>query len=159
MAEGKLEPEIIQSEIDLLAAAMHIDRYLMDAMNRLDDEYSELNSIALLTYNQLSKIKHRLNKKILSEKKSPSDELTSNVENNILCNMQMEDEDGTPKSKLQKLCYCCHGSLDYYEAIAEKSVDEAIKSTAQGLVSSARERNDLLRQALGVECGCDLSCL
>ncbi len=159
MEEGKLEPEIIQSEIDLLAAAMHIDRYLMDAMNRLDGDYSELNSLALLTYNQLSKIKHTLNKKILSEKKSPSDELTSNVENNILCNMQMEDENDTAKSKLQKLCYCCHSSFDYYEAIAEKSVDEAIKSTAQGLASSARERIDLLKQALGVECGCDLSCL
>jgi len=37
----KLDPKVVHNVIDLLAAAVHIDRNLMDMMDRLDEDFAE----------------------------------------------------------------------------------------------------------------------
>jgi hypothetical protein len=157
MIEPKLNPEIIHNETDLLAAAIHIDRYMMDAMDRLDEDFAEINSLTMQTFRQLSRNKHELNDKVLSGRQTPGEDVTHNLEQITLYNKQMEAQVDTPTSRLQRLCACCDRSCDFYSAIAEISGDEAVTRMAQQLAGSARERINILRAALGGQCGCECS--
>lgn len=149
-----LDPKVIRNEIDLLAAAIHIDRYLMEAMNRLDNEFSEINKLAMLTFKQLSSNKHKLNDKVMNSRHSPSDEVTDNLEKITLYSERMEKKADTSASKLQWLCTNCDRSIDFYNSIIETSNDDELMQTAKALVSSALERSRILKLALGEECGC-----
>ncbi len=155
MLEPKLDPEVIQNETDLLVAAIHIDRYVMDAMDRLDEDFAEINSLTMQTFKQLSKNKHVLNDKVLGAKQSLGEKVTSHLEEITSYNEQRERQVNTPESRLQRLCACCYRSYDFYGAVAEASADEAVVATAQELASSALERIGVLRAALGKECGCE----
>jgi len=150
----RLDPDVIYTETDLLAAAIHIDRYVMDAMERLDYEFVELNDLTMQTFKQLSRNKFALNDKVLNDKNAPGESVTSNLEEITAYNEQMEKTADSPKSRLQRLCACCERSLVFYNAIAETVANEVVSLTAQGLASSARERTEILKQALGGECGC-----
>ncbi len=155
MLEPRLDPDVIQNETDLLVAAIHIDRYVMDAMDRLDEDFSEINSLTKQTFKQLSKNKHVLNDKVMADKQAPGENVTSHLEEITTYNEQMETQFNTPVSRLQRLCACCDRSLVFYGAVVETTTDEAIKTKAQELVSSAFERKEILKHALGKECGCD----
>ncbi len=157
MIEPKLDPEVVHNETDLLAAAIHIDRYMMDAMDRLDEDFAEINSLTMQTFKQLSRNKYVLNDKVLSDKQAPGEEVTHNLQQITLYNKQMEEQGNTPTSRLQRLCACCDRSFDFYGEIAEISNDEAVTATAQQLARSARERIGILRNALGQQCGCECS--
>ena len=67
----------------------------------------------------------------------------------------MEEVANSPKSRLQRLCACCDRSFSFYKAIVETTADEAIKSLARNLTSSALDRIGILKQALGSKCGCN----
>lgn len=155
MMEPKLDPKIVHSETDLLAAAIHIDRYVMDAMDRLEEDFDDIHSLTIQTYKQLSRNKHLLNDIVLAGKDVPSEDVTSNLEKITIYNERMEEIANSPKSRLQRLCACCDRSLAFYQAIVETTDDEAIALTAQKLASSALDRNGVLKQAHGKECGCD----
>ncbi len=157
MVEPKLDPEVIHNETDLLAAAIHLDRYMMAAMDRLDEDFAEINSLTMQTFRQLSRNKYVLNDKVLSDKQAPGEDVTHNLKQITLYNKQMEEQVDTPTSRLQRLCACCDRSFDFYGAIAETSSDEAVTVTAQQLACSARERIGILRDALGEKCGCECS--
>ncbi len=155
MIEPKLDPEVVHNETDLLAAAIHIDRYMMDAMDRLDEDFAQINSLTMQTFKQLSRNKYVLNDKVLSDKQAPGEEVTHNLQQITSYNKQMEEQVDTPTSRLQRLCACCDRSFDFYKTVAKTSSDEAIKTRAQELASSAHARQEILKQALGKECGCD----
>ena len=150
-----IDPKFIHNETDLLAAAMHIDRYVMDAMNRLDEDFSGINTLALQTFKQFNRSKMALNNKVKIDKEVPGDDVTSHMEEIISCNEQMEGRADTPTLRLQRLCACCDQSFVFYQAIIETTIDDAIMSAAKELSSSAHDRIDILRQALGKECGCE----
>ena len=156
MLEPSLDPEVIHTETDLLVAAIHIDRYLIDAMDRLEEDFTEIHSLTLQTFKQLSRNKHLLNDKVLSEKESPGEDVTRNLEKITSYNEQMEEIVDTPVSRLRRLCTCCDRSLTFYNAIKDASADAEVKIKAQNLASSAQGRISILKQALG-ECGCDCS--
>ncbi len=155
MMEPKIDPEVIQNETDLLAAAIYIDRYVMDAMDRLDEDFEQINSLTMQTFKQLSQNKYVLNDKVLSGKTELSEDVTRNLKEITLYNEQMEVQLDTPVSRLQRLCACCDRSFAFYGAVAEATTDKAVKAKAQELVSSAFERKEILKRALGKECGCD----
>ena len=155
MLEPRLDPVVVQNEIDLLAAAIHIDRYVMDAMDRLEDDFTEIHSLTMQTFKQLSNGKHLLNDKVLQEKAVPAEGVTSNLEEITVYNELMEEKTNTPVQRLRRLCACCDRSLVYYNAIAEIHTDEVVKIAAEKLAASANERSNILKQALGKECGCD----
>ena len=155
MLKLRLDPYIVHNETDLLAAAMHIDRYVMDAITRLDDYCSGIQSLAIQTFQQFKRSKMALNNKVKVDKEVPGDEVTSNMEEIFTCNEQMEEKADTPTLRLQRLCACCDQSYSFYQAIIETTIDNAIMLAAKELASSAHDRIDILRQALGNECGCE----
>ena len=155
MVEPKLDPEVIHNETDLLAAAIHIDRYVMDAMDRLEEDFAEINSLTMQTFNQLNKNKHLLTDKVLSDKQALSKDVTCNLEKITLYNEKMEALVDTPILRLQRLCASCDRSVVFYGAVVETAIDEAVKARAKELASSAFERHEILKEALGKECGCD----
>ena len=157
MLGPRLDPYIVHNETDLLAAAMHIDRYVMDAMNRLDEEFSGINSLATQTFKQFNRSKIALNNKVMIDKEVPSADVTSNMDKIISCNEQMEEKANTPTLRLQRLCACCDQSFAFYEAIVETTTDDEVMLAAKELASSAHDRSVILKQALGKECGCDCS--
>lgn len=155
MVEPKLDPEVIHNETDLLAAAIHIDRYVMDAMDRLEEDFAEINSLTMLTFNQLNKNKHLLIGKVLSDKQALSEEVNHNLKEITLYNEKMEALVDAPVLRLQRLCASCDRSVVFYGAIVESTINEAVKARAKELSLSAFERQEILKKALGKECGCD----
>ncbi|MBE9559294.1 MAG: hypothetical protein IMF15_00830 [Proteobacteria bacterium] len=155
MVEPKLDPEVIHTEIDLLAAAIHIDRYVIDAMDRLEEDFAQIHSLTMQTFKQLSKNKHVLNDKVLNDEITPGEDVNCNLEKITLYNVQMEKIANSPKARLQRLCACCDRSFAFYGDIIKSTGDETIKLAAQDLASTALDRIGILRQALGSECGCD----
>lgn len=155
MTESKLDPKFIHNVTDLLVAGMHIDCYVIDAMNRLDEDFSGVNSLARQTFKQFSRNKTALNNKVKIDQEVPGDDVISNMEEIISCNERMEEEADTPTLRLQRLCACCDQSLTFYEAIIETTNDDIVMLTAKEQASSARDRIAILRQVLGKECGCE----
>lgn len=152
--EPRLNASAVHNEIDLLAAAIHIDRYLMSAMDRLNEEYSEINNLVEQTYTQLNRSKRALNDRVLDGDHTPGDDMTNNLEAITSYNEQMEHKVDTPQAKLQRLCACCDRSFSFYDAVVETTEDEAVMLTAQKLTSSALDRIGVLKQVLGKQCGC-----
>jgi hypothetical protein len=155
MVEPKLDPGVIYNETDLLAAAIHIDRYVMDAMDRLEEDFAEINSLTMQTFNQLNKNKHLLTDKVLSDKQALSEDVSRNLEAITIYNEKMEVLVDTPVLRLQRLCASCDRSVIFYGVIAKTTTDEAVKVRAQELALLASERHEILKKALGKECGCD----
>jgi len=155
MTGPKLDPKFIHNVTDLLASAMHIDRYVIDAMNRLDEDFSGIHSLAIQTFKQFNRNKTALNDKVKIDKEVPGDDVTFNMEKIISCNEQLEEKADTPTLRLQRLCACCDQSFSFYEAIIETTNDDIVMLAAKEQASSARDRIDILRRALGKECGCE----
>lgn len=156
MLEPLLDPDVVSNEIDLLAAAIHIDRYVMNAMGRLGEDFSEIDALTMQTFNQLSGSKHLLNDKVLRDKETPCEGLTRNLEKITVYNEQMEEKANSPASRLRRLCSCCDRSFSYYSTIAEIHTSEAVKLMAKKLLVAAQKRIEILKQALGKECGCEI---
>ena len=156
MIESELNPKFIHNETDLLAAAMYIDHYVMAAMNRLDKDFSGINSLAVQTFKQFNRSKIALSNKVKIDKEVPGDDVTANMEEIISCNEQVEEKADTPALRLQRLCACCDQSFAFYQSIIDTTIDDAIMLVAKELASSAHDRVDILRQAHGKECGCEL---
>jgi len=154
MTGSKLDPKFIHNVTDLLAAALHIDRYVIDAMNRLDEDFSGIDSLAMQTFKQFTRNKIALNNKIKIEKEVPGDDVSSKMEKIISCNEQMEDKADTPALRLQRLCTCCDQSFAFYEAVIEMTDDVTVTLAAKEQASSSHDRIVILKQALGKECGC-----
>ena len=155
MTGSKLDPKFIHNVTDLLSAAMHIDRYVIDAMNRLNEDFHGINSLARKTFKQFNRNKTALNNKVKIDKEVPGDDVTSNMEEIISCNERMEEKTDTSTLRLQRLCACCDQSLSFYEAIIETTSDDIVMLAAKEQASSARDRIVILRQAHGKECGCE----
>jgi len=148
MLEMKLDPKVVHNVIDLLAAAIHIDRNLMDMMDRLDEDFAEISTLTRQIFKQLSRNKHALNDKVLTGKEAPSEDVINHLEKFTLHNKQMELHANTPKSQLQRLCTCCELCSAFYEAIVETAVDETVALIAQELAASTFDRVKILKMAL-----------
>lgn len=149
-----LNPKVILSEADLLAVAVHIDRYVIEVIDRLIEDFTGINTLTVQTFKQLSKNKHRLNDKILSENQVLDEGVSSTLESISAFNEQMEAQATTPTSRLQRLCACCESSVVFYNAVIETTTDENILSAAEELAVSADDRYSVLKQVLGKKCGC-----
>jgi hypothetical protein len=155
--EPMLDPVLIRYEADLLIAAIYIDRYLLDAMNRLEQDFAKIHFLSTQTFKQITRNKYILNDKILTAKEKTGDDTIANLEKVIAYNEQMEEKAENPGSKLQRLCVCCNRSIIFYEAIVAMTADENIRSCAQKLALSVNDRMKILEQAPGRECRCDCS--
>ena len=141
--EPRLNPKAIHSEADLLAAALHIDRYLVEQMNAISTTTPEINSLAKETQKQINE-----NELALDSKEEPSKDITNNLEQLNSYNSSTEPTLHNEDQELQRLWACCDRSFAFYDAIVETSGDEEIMLTAQNLTSSALDRIGILKDVL-----------
>jgi rubrerythrin len=153
--EPRLDPSTIHNEADLLAAAVHIDRHLVDEMNMISSDFPEIDALTRITQQQITSNEHTLKDKALNSKTSPGEDITRNLEQLALYNTHMEKNSNSKDSRMQRLCACCDRSFAFYDAIVAAASDEKIMLTAQELTSSALDRIDILKQISGNSCSCD----
>lgn len=84
--EPGLNPKAIHNEADLLAAAIHIDRYLAEQMSEISKTTPEISSLAEETQLQISNNEHAL-----GNKTSPGEDITKNLEQLKLHNTYMKN--------------------------------------------------------------------
>jgi rubrerythrin len=144
IAEPRLDPKTIHNEADLLAAAIHIDSYLADEMNKIAADSPEIDSLASETRERIN-----INEKALNNQSPPGEDITKSLERIDSYNSTMEENSDNPDSRLQRLCACCDRSFAFYDAIVETTTDEAIMLAAQQLTSSALDRIGVFKQVFG----------
>ena len=145
-SEPRLDPKTIHNEADLLAAAVHIDRYIAEQMQAFTATTPEINALAKETQKQISS-----NELALENKTSPNAEITKNLEQLTLYYSNMKEGDDNADLNLQRLWSCCDRSFAFYDAIVETATDEAVMLMAQKLTSSALDRIGVLKEILEEE--------
>ena len=147
--EPRLNSKAIHNETDLLAAAIHIDRYLAEEINLINTGSAAIDALARETQQQISNNEHVLNDKIHQNKIQPGEEICNNLEQLKLHNNHLKNQQNTPDSALQRLWACCDRSFAFYDSIVENADDENVMLTAQQLSLSALNRIGTLKRALG----------
>ena len=143
MVEPKLDPKAIHNEADLLAAAIHIDRYLADQMKALTSTTPEINSLAKETQQQINDNEHAL-----ENKTSPGNDIKKNLQQLKLHRTYMKQKFDSPGMELQRLWACCDRSFAFYDTIVETADNESVMLAAQKLTSSALDRIGILKNIL-----------
>lgn len=147
MNEKMLDPGRVHKVIDLLVVSIHIDRHVLDVMDRLDEDFAEINILTKQIFKQLNSNKHALNEKALSDQDLPSEDVIDHLAKVSLHNKKIAAEDNDGESQLKRLCAFCEHSLAFYETIVETSIEEAVKLIAQELALSTLDRITTLKLA------------
>ena len=153
MDQPRLDHKAVHNEADLLAAAIHIDHYLVDEIDKVAKDSPEIDSLTKQMRQQISRNEGILHDDSANKKITPGEEITKNLEQLKSYHAYMEKNDNSPNLDLQRLCACCDRSFVFYDAIVETTDNENVMLIAQELTSSALDRIGILKQVLGSECG------
>ena len=146
----------IQSEAELLATAIGLDRHFAQTIAQIIDQTIDPLGI---DSPQLESLVHEAQqwigeKEALLEDQSPTtspatDEIITSIVAQSECDA-LDDRDGiaTVTSGLQKLRIFCDRSFVFYDAIVETTTDELILHEAQALASIALDRTGILQQVI-----------
>lgn len=137
----KLDPELIQNQSDLLAAAIHIDRYLESQMEIVTEKKPEIEKLRKETNQQIS-----INEETLSNQVPPGDEIVRSLDQLKNYDSEINARLDNPELDVQRLWSCCDRSFAFYDAIVETATDEAVMLTAQNLTSTALDRIGILKE-------------
>lgn len=147
--EPRLNPKAIHNETDLLAAAIHIDRYLAEEINLIHASSPEIDQLARETQQQIIDNEHALDNTIHQYKTQPGEDICNILEQLKLHNNHVKNLENTPESALQRLWACCDRSFSFYDSIVENADDETVMLAAQKLSSSALSRIGVLKRVTG----------
>jgi len=150
-AESVADPRTIQDETELLATAINIDRYLADAIDKIDTDSPQLAALAREIRQQISNNENALNRMAPNYSELPGAKISMTLAQADSNEALTEDEPGSPGSQLQRLGIYCDQSFAFYDAIVESTTDESMMRTAQTLTSSALDRIAVLKQVAGNE--------
>lgn len=137
----RLDPKTIHNEADLLATAIHIDKYIAEQIKDITITAPEITSLAEKTQQQIVKNQDALENTVL-----PSEEVTKNLKQLSIHNIKQANDN--PDLNLQRLWSCCDRSFAFYDAIVEQGFNEEMMLTAQNLTSSALDRIGILKNIL-----------
>lgn len=154
MVEPRLDPKSVHNKADLLMAAVHIDHFLEEEMNKISENAPEIKVLSSETRLQIKSNESMLRDLAMNEKMSPGDHITRNLAQIKSYNDYIGQNAITQDLKIQRLCACCDRSFSFYDAVVDVTNDEAVMLTAQKLSSSALDRIGVLKETLGKECGC-----
>ena len=146
------DPHTIHNEIDLLAAAIHIDRYLVNEMNMIAQDNAEIKKLAQETQQQISNNENKLKSLSHNDKTAAGEEISKTLEQIDLYRAFLKKNASTPDASLQMLYACCDRSFAFYDAIVETTTDETVMLAAQKLTSITLDRIAILKQVLGSSC-------
>ena len=154
MVEPRLDPKSVHNEADLLMAAIHIDHFLEEEMNKISENSPEIQSLSGETRLQIKSSENVLRDLAINKKVSPGDDISRNLAQIKSYNDYIGKNAITQNLKIQRLCACCDRSFSFYDAVVAATDDEAVMLTAQKLSSLALDRIGTLKETLGKECGC-----
>jgi len=141
--QPRLDSQAVQSEADLLVAAIHINRYLSKQMQSIQKRKPEISFLADKTEQQTKKLVEDLKTKM-----SPSEEITENINQLKQFRDNESSDQATPNLELQRLWSCCDRSFAFYDSIVEKAKNEELLLAAQELTSSALDKIGDLKKIL-----------
>jgi rubrerythrin len=146
--DSATDPRTIQNEMELLASAIQIDRYLSDAISKIDTDSPQLAALARETRQQISNNEEALNSLAPDYREFASliPMLLALAEVN---EVMTEDDSDRLGAELQRLSIYCDQSFAFYDAIVESTNDESMMRTAQTLTSFALDRISVLKQVTG----------
>ena len=150
-AEPAADPRNIQDEPALLATAINIDRYLADAIGKIDADFPQLAALAREIRQQISNNENALDKMAPNYGAIPGVSFSRTLAQGDSNQALTEEESGSLPSELQRLSFYCDQSFAFYDAIVESTTDESMMRTAQTLTSSALDRIAVLKQVAGNE--------
>jgi len=142
--EPRLNPRAIRNEADLLTSSIHIDQYLVDAMQIIAGESPEIEALIQQTQQEIAN-----NKASLNAIEPPGEDILSDLQQVDLYNTKMDKISITSEAKLNRVRACCDRSFAFYDAVVDTCDDEKIMLAAQRLSSSALDRIGVLRKVLG----------
>ena len=142
--EPWLDPRAIHNKADLLAAAIHIDRYLAEQMEAITADVPEIKSLVKETQQQIKNNEDTLTNMVL-----PGEDITRNLKQLKSYNAYMEQKFDDSNHELQRLWACCDRSFAFYDTVVETAADETTMLAAQKLTSSALDRIGVLKQLFG----------
>ena len=139
-ARPRPDPGNIHNEAELLATAIHIDRYLADAISKIITDAPHLRDLAQKTRQQIID-----NEKALNSIRPDSVELRGDDISVILAQLDssapdIENKPASIDSELQRLSSYCDRSFAFYDAIVESTTEESVLQAAQRMTSAALDR-------------------
>jgi rubrerythrin len=148
MVDPLPDPGSIQSEAELLATTIGLNRLFADAIGQLDTDSPLLGGLANEAQQQISK-----NEVLLESLSLTTPHLVDEIVSLILRQSHYDganDRDGfaTVASELQQLKIFCDRSFTFYDAIVDGTTDETIMHEAQAQASIALDRTDGLQQVI-----------
>ncbi len=152
--EPRLNPKAVHNETDLLAAAIHIDNFLVDEMSQVAENSPEINVLTEETRTQLNNNENLLQDKATGKSELPGVDISDNLAQIKSYNEYLGENADTQVLRIQRLCACCDRSFAFYDAVVVTTTDEAVMLAAQQLSSIALDRIGILKEAMGKECGC-----
>ena len=144
--EPRLDHHAVHQEADLLAAAIHIDRYLLEQINSLNTHSPQISELANESEQQIIKNNNLLT---TSGDLTPGDDILNNLQQLKSYHAKIKPELDTPEHSLQRLWACCDRSFAFYDAIVETAENENIMLSAQELSADALDRIGVLKQVFG----------
>jgi len=150
-AASTADPRTIQNETELLATAIEIDRYLGDAIDKIDSDSPQLAVLARETRQQISSNEATLDRMAPDYKGSARAEIAWSLVQTGANTTMTAGVPGDPDSNLQRLSTYCDACFAFYDAIVESTNDEAMMRRAQSLTSSALDRIGVLKQVMAGE--------
>lgn len=141
--EPRLNPQAVHNEADLLAVAIHINRYLVEQMHSISEKKPEINALSNKTEQEINQFEEALKTKMM-----PSNDITENIHQLQQYRANEEKNQDEPDIECQRLWSCCDRSFAFYDSIVETATDEPLLLAAQELTSSALEKIGELKRIL-----------
>ena len=147
--ETTADPRAIQNKIELLAAAIEIDRYLSVALTKLEPDSPQLAALARDTRQQISSHETALERMAPDYSESAAAEIPLSLAQADANRTIPEADSPSLDDELQRLSAYCDQSFAFFDAIVESTTDESMMQTAQALTASALDRIGVLKQVTG----------
>lgn len=151
--EPRLNPGAVHNEVDLLAAAIHVDQLLVNEMNKVIGKLPEMTSLARETQLAIDSNKGILHDRAMNRNEAPNEDITRNITQIKSHNDHMEENTGHLGSEIQQLYAYCDRSFAFYSAVVETTPDEAVMFAAQKLTSLELDRLEVLRKVFSKKHG------
>jgi len=143
-----LDASAIHSEVDLLTAAIHIDRDLLEQMKTIKSSTPQIETLLDASQNAISEHETTLRNKAKNDQLIPSEDITAKLKELKSYNLYMQQK-LNPPGEISRLWACCDRSFAFYDMIVTTTDNEKLMLRAQQLTSVALDRIGFLKTLFG----------
>ncbi|MEN8108421.1 MAG: ferritin family protein [Pseudomonadota bacterium] len=145
--EPGIDPGVIHSIPDLLAATVCIEQFFVDLIDAAGREFPDLKALAANTQEFLSACERALH-----DGDSPGTDLTTALKSIAPWRERTLAATENASTALRRLCADCDRSFAFYDSVVTSAQDESVMLMAQRLSTLALERIAELRRVTGSSC-------